>query len=327
MMQRNFLIVGFGSMGKRRARLLQGIDENISISVTDSNPERREQAKELGYCPFEDMETALATGTYTAALVCAAPLAHTDICETLLAKGISIFCELNLNDDGYPHLKTLSEQNGALWFCSNTMLYRGETQQIKQLYKQHDKPVNYSYHIGQYLPDWHPWESYKQFFVGDKATSGIREILAIELAWLTETFDEVQDIHVQKRRVSDLEISYEDAVFIVLTHKSGTIGLLQVDVVSPKAVRRFGMTGQGIYVTWDGSPDSLYRYDADSKQMVNISVYEKAKQLAGYSDNIVENAYTAELNNFLSALEGIQQPRYGYEHNLSVLKLIQSIEE
>ena len=35
--------------------------------------------------------------------------------------------------------------------------------------------------LGQYLPDWHPWESYKSFFVSNKKTNGCRELFAIEL--------------------------------------------------------------------------------------------------------------------------------------------------
>ena len=34
------LIVGLGSMGKRRIRLLRGIDKNAEIIGVDTNPER-----------------------------------------------------------------------------------------------------------------------------------------------------------------------------------------------------------------------------------------------------------------------------------------------
>ena len=50
--------------------------------------------------------------------------------------------------------------------------------------QEFSRPVNYIYHIGQYLPDWHPWENYKNFFVGDKRTGGVREIFGIDLPWL-----------------------------------------------------------------------------------------------------------------------------------------------
>ena len=45
------LIVGLGSMGKRRIRLLRGIDKNAEIIGVDTNPERRAQVEEMG-CGF-----------------------------------------------------------------------------------------------------------------------------------------------------------------------------------------------------------------------------------------------------------------------------------
>ena len=47
------LIVGLGSMGKRRARLLKGIDKNIALSGVDTAPSRREEAAALGVEGFD----------------------------------------------------------------------------------------------------------------------------------------------------------------------------------------------------------------------------------------------------------------------------------
>ena len=49
------LIVGLGSMGKRRARLAKGIDPAVSISGVDSAPDRREEVKALGIRAYESV--------------------------------------------------------------------------------------------------------------------------------------------------------------------------------------------------------------------------------------------------------------------------------
>ncbi len=326
MMPSNFLLIGFGSMGKRRARLLAQIDSSITITVIDSNEERQRQATQLGHTLCTGLDEAVSTGGFDAAFICAAPLSHPDITEKLLNGKISVFSELNLNADRYPELMQLAKDNGVVWFNSNTMLYRREIKKIAQCRKEFGAKVSYSYHIGQYLPDWHPWESYKNFFVGDRRTSGIREIFAIEFAWLTDVFGDVQDIAVNKRRVSDLEIEYDDTVFTMLTHKDGTIGVLIADIVSPKAVRTLEVFGEGLHLFWEGSPTTLFKYDTTTKEKVNLSLYETATRLEGYSDNIVEEAYTEELLNFLAVLSGKEKPAYSYEHNLKVLNLIEEIE-
>ena len=94
-------------------------------------------------------------------------------------------------------------------FLSSTMLYRRETQYIKQQVAEFGKPVHYIYHIGQYLPDWHPWENYKNFFVGNARTGGVREIFGIDLPWLLDAFGDVESVTVQKDTISDLgPVSY-----------------------------------------------------------------------------------------------------------------------
>ena len=76
------------------------------------------------------------------------------------------------------------------------------------------KPVNYIYHIGQYLPDWHPWENYKNFFVGDRRTGGVREIFGIDLPWLLDAFGPVKHVYAEKDKLSGLEIDYPDLSLI-----------------------------------------------------------------------------------------------------------------
>ena len=321
------LIVGLGSMGKRRARLIKGIDGTAALSGVDSAPARRAEAERLGIAPYESIDAALAAKRFEAALVCTAPLTHAAIIGRLLAAGLPVFTELNLVADGYAENMALAEQKGVPLFLSSTMLYRGEAQYIKQRVEQFAKPVNYIYHIGQYLPDWHPWENYKNFFVGDARTGGVREIFGIDLPWLLDTFGPVEHIQVQKDKISALEVDYPDSVFVTLRHKNGVKGFLAVDVVSPKAVRNFECFGEGLHLFWEGNPKALYTFDAASGQKLPVDTYKTFEHDARYSDNVVENAYVDELQNFFGVLAGRETPRYSFAQDLETIGLIEAIEE
>ena len=254
------LIVGLGSMGKRRARLIKGIDPAIQVFGVDSSAQRRTQAAELGITAYAGIAEALAAGQYDAGLVCTAPITHAGIIHELLQGGLPVFTELNLVSDGYAENMALAKQKGLPLFLSSTMLYRGETQYIKkrvQEFKAQGGKVNYIYHIGQYLPDWHPWENYKNFFVGDKRTGGVREIFGIDLPWLVDCFGQVTGVHAEKDKISQLEVDYPDSYFVTLRHADGTKGILAADVVSPKAVRNFECFGEGLHLFWEGNPKAL----------------------------------------------------------------------
>ena len=99
------LIVGLGSMGKRRARLTKGIDTAIQIVGVDTAESRRDEALRLG--PADAAYAAIGErrasppSTPTAALVCTAPLAHAAVIGELLDHDLPVFTELNLVSDGY----------------------------------------------------------------------------------------------------------------------------------------------------------------------------------------------------------------------------------
>ena len=158
------LIVGLGSMGKRRARLSKGIDPSIQIAGVDTNESRRAEACGLGLtdAAYPSIGEAAAAFAPDAALVCTAPLSHAAVIGELLDHSLPVFTELNLVDDGYDQNLAKAAEKGVPLFLSSTMLYRREIQYIKDQVRQFGKPVHYIYHIGQYLPDWHPWENYKR---------------------------------------------------------------------------------------------------------------------------------------------------------------------
>ena len=321
------LIVGLGSMGKRRARLARGMDASIQISGVDTTESRRTEAEGLGITAYASIGEAVAADKFDAALVCTAPITHAAIISELLDAGLPVFTELNLVSDGYEENMKKAREKGLPLFLSSTMLYRGETQYIKRQVEAFDKPVNYIYHIGQYLPDWHPWENYKNFFVGDKRTGGVREIFGIDLPWLLDTFGLVKSLHVEKDKISQLEVDYPDSYFVTLRHENGVKGMLAVDVVSPKAVRNFECFGEGLHLFWEGNPRSLYTFDHDKGEKLPVNTYESFEHDSRYSDNIVENAYVDELANFFAVLKGAEQPRYSFEKDLETIRLIEAIEE
>ena len=324
------LIVGLGSMGKRRARLAKGMRSDLLICGVDQTQARREEAQTLGIKAYASIGEAVAAEKPDAALVCTAPITHAGIITELLNDGLPTFTELNLVDDGYVDNVALAKEKGVPLFLSSTMLYRGETQYIKQQVQayraKNGKAVRYLYHIGQYLPDWHPWENYKNFFVGDRCIGGVCEIFGIDLPWLVDTFGDVARVSVEKDKISTLEVDYPDSYFVTLQHTGGVKGVLAVDVVSPKAVRNFECYGEGLHLFWEGNPKALYHFNPETGEKEAVDTYASFEHDSRYSDNIVENAYVDELANFFGVLEKGEAPRWSFEKDQKIIDLIEEIE-
>ncbi len=321
------VVIGLGSMGKRRIRLLQSYDKNFCIIGVDTNNERRNFcAQKWNIITYSNLNDLIQAESVDCAFVCTSPLSHHGIINQCLNAGIHVFTELNLVIDGYEENIALAKQKNLVLFLSSTFLYRDEIKQIKTLTKEANCMLNYTYHVGQYLPDWHPWENYEHFFVSDKRSNGCREIFAIELPWLSDVFGEIVSLNVVKSKMSLLNIDYNDNYLVLLEHESGHKGTLAVDIVSRKAVRNFEAFGENIYIHWDGSPTGLYLYDFEMKQDNNIKIYQELNQLENYNKSIVENAYTNEIAAFFDVVTMGKPPIYSFEKDKSILRIIDRIE-
>lgn len=315
-------------MGKRRIRLIKEYNNTIEIIGVDTNEERKQAcAKELSIKTYSSLENLTAVNNLTCAFICTSPLSHHKIITQCLEQGLNIFTELNLIADRYDENIELAKKKNLVLFMSSTFLYREEIRKIKSSVAEVNCLLNYTYHIGQYLPDWHPWENYKDFFVGEKRTNGCREIFAIELPWLTKVFGEIVKVEVVKNKISNLNIDYNDNYLVIIQHSTGHKGTLAVDVVSRKAVRNLEVFGEELYLSWDGSPEGLTKYDFEKKIDVQLNVYEEINQLENYSKFVVENAYMNEIVSFFESVLYGKESKYSFEEDKEILKIIDKIEE
>jgi len=321
----NILVVGLGSMGKRRIRLTKLLYPDFCIFGVDLSKERQQEAIDVGASKcYDSIVDAIKNVTPKVAIICSPPLSHAEIINECLDYGIHVFTELNLVDTGYNDLIKKADNKGLTLFLSSTLLYRKDVQYI--INKAKGNKVNYIYHCGQYLPDWHPWENYKDFFVGNPRTNGCREILAIDIPWLVAAMGDVENFSIRKGKLSNLDIDYSDYYIINFDHKSGSRGVVCVDVVSRKATRSLTVYSENMHILWDGTPASLKSFNLKTKNMEQIQTYEHIDKDIRYSDNVIENAYSDELITFFSAIDGQAKALYGFSDDLKTLALINEIE-
>ena len=319
----NIVVIGLGSMGKRRIRLIREMYLGYTICGIDGREDRRKEASELFdiecFSSINDVE-----GDVDCAFICTSPLSHASIITECLNHKWNVFTELNLVPDKYDENINLAKYNKCTLFLSSTFFYREETRYISSKIME-DKKWNYIYHIGQYLPDWHPWENYKDFFIGDKRTNGCREIMAIELPWLMGAFGEIESIKSISDKMTGLNIGFDDNYMIQIKHRNGNKGTLIVDVVSPVAVRKLEAYSENAYISWNGTPDSIREFNQQTKKLDEVSLSEATEHKDGYSAFIVENAYKNEIREFFDVVLEGKKPLYSFEQDKKILDIIDSM--
>lgn len=322
------IVVGLGSMGKRRIRLLSE-NKNITLFGIDSQECRCVEVKEkFGLKCYSSIAEAVNAEHPDAAVISTSPLSHSSIIHECLSHNLHVFTEINLVSDGYEENMKLAKEKGLVLFLSSTFLYQSETLKIIERVKASNiSKLNYLYHVGQYLPDWHPWESYNNYFIGNPRTNGCREILTIDLPWIVTAFGSISSIQVMKSKNTELNINYDDNYLVMLGHNSGAKGFFAVDVVARKAVRHFEVYGEDLHLTWEGTPETLLEYNIKEKRNVQLLANDEIEHEDGYSELINEKPYRDELKEFLGQIINGTQPKWDFSRDKEILEVIDRIEQ
>jgi predicted dehydrogenase len=319
------VVIGLGSMGRRRIRLMKTFADAPRIVGVNRDPVRRAEAgRELGIETFATLEEATAAARPQVALVCTAPQLHGPVVLDCLERGLDVFMELNLLSGWYAEAVEKARTLGRRLFVAATPVYRREMRYIAE--RVAGGRVNYLYHCGQYLPDWHPWQDYREFFASRKATNGCREILAVEIPWIEKAFGPIRSVHVMSGRNTSLDIDFPDHYMISIVHENGTKGMYCQDIISRKALRRLEVFSENMHIFWDGTPDSLREYDTRAKELKPVALYDDIVQDGRYNANIIENAYADELRAFFDYVREGKIPRYRFEDDLHTLEVVDEIE-
>lgn len=125
----NILVVGYGSMGRRRIRLVSELIPEAKFTCLDSNAGRQAQAVKDGYQTVFSLEEGIRISP-DAAFVCTSPGHHAEIILQLLNAGIHVFTELNLTADKYDEIGQAAKEHNAVVFMSSTLIYKRQMENL-----------------------------------------------------------------------------------------------------------------------------------------------------------------------------------------------------
>lgn len=320
-----FLVVGLGSMGKRRIRNLQYLKAGEIIGFDPRGDRRKEAEEKYKIRTFEDFDRAI--NEYPDALIISTPPdLHMKYAIIAAQKNKHFFTELNVVDEGMDELITLCRGKKIVAAPSTTMLHHPAVQKIKELVNSDvvGKPLAFIYHSGQYLPDWHPWEDYRKFYVSKKETGAARELVSFELVWLTWIFDGIKTVSSFNGKLSKLDADIDDTYQIILKFKNGVLGHMLVDVIARVPYRVFKLLGEEGVIEWDWNTKLVRVFTSNDKHWKEY-VIEHGEPEKGYV--WTERMYVDEMSHFVRAIKGDEKYMYSFEEDKKILGIVYAVEE
>jgi len=296
----NFLVIGLGSMGKRRVRNLIALGHIKNVVGFDPRSDRTDEAKDYGIQVFNDFDEAIANQKPDAFLISTPPNLHMKYANFAAKNNISCFIEASVVDaDKILELSKIITNKKIIMAPSCTMRYYPGPMKIKELIENNaiGKVLNYNYHTGQYLPDWHPWENIEDFYVSNPDTGGAREIVPFELTWLNDIFGDSTPLACVRKKLTNMSADIDDIYHCILEYPDNVIGNLTVEVISrPKAVREFRVMGSEGEIVFSGDTNSVKYINTQMKEWITFS-FDTGTVQKGYINP--EEPYINEVKDFV----------------------------
>ena len=313
-------------MGKRRIRNLQYLKAGEILGF-DLNENRRKEAEEKYQIKTASSFQRALKENPDVFIISTSPDKHNQYIKLAIENKKPAFVEASVILEGLEELNKIAKEKKIFIAPSCTLRFHPAIKEIKNIIEKgkYGKVTNFSYHLGQYLPDWHPWENIKDFYVSKKETGGAREMVAYELTWLTDVVGFPKDVIGFYGKTLEMGVDIDDTYALALDF-GDKFGSMLIDVVSRYAIRSLVLNMEKGQITWRWDEDFIKIYDVDTKKWENI-FYKKGQSAEGYNENITEDMYIKEMKTFIDAVEGSAKFPNSLDDDIKVLKLLNKIEK
>jgi predicted dehydrogenase len=326
---KNFiLIIGLGSMGKRRVRNLQALGIKNIIGLDEREDRRIESTQNYQIKTVSSFEEAMENFKFDAFVISLPPNIHHVYMKKAIEFGIPAFIEASVVDTDFEQMIIEAKEKNICLAPSCTLFFHPAIKKIAEIIQNGElgKVSNFLYHSGQYLPDWHTYEDVSEYYVSNKETGGGREIVPFELTWITLVLGFPKRVAgfyknaIQIKGADDIDDTYN-----LLMDYGQSIFNLSVDVVSRYATRRLVINGDKKQLYWNWDDNMIKIYDPESNDWGEIK-YEAISAQSGYNKNITEQMYIDEMEAFLKAANNESPFPNTLEHDHQVLKVLYAVE-
>lgn len=309
-----FLIAGLGSIGRRHFRNLLALGERDILLYRTQRAILPED--ELAEFPVEtDLQAALAH--HPQAVIISNPTAlHLDVAIPAAEAGCSILMEKPVSHsmEGLDRLELALQRGGGKMLVGFQFRFHPTLRKAAELIRagRLGRLLSVHAHWGEYLPDWHPWEDFRQgYSARPELGGGVVLTLSHPLDYLRFLIGEVGSVWAFTS-LQGLGLGVEDTAEIGLRFREGAIGSLHLDYNQRPPAHFMEITGSQGSLRWDNGDGSLEVTNVETKTRQNFM------PPAGFERN---QLFLDEMSHFLSVLRGESEPLCSWQDGKQALRL------
>ena len=311
-----FLVVGCGSIGERHIRNLKSLGfEDISVCDLRSEQLVKIEEKYKINKTYNNLSEAL-KNDIDAVLVCTPNVTHIPIVRTALDSNCHVFVEKPLSHslDGVDEVIEEAAKKDLVLMVGFNLRFHPNLQKIKELLEKGriGKVTGARVEFGYYLPNWHPYEDYREGYSAQQRLGGGIIFDAIhELDYIRWFLGEVAEVFCFADKLSSLKINTEDSAEILLRFKSGIFAEIHLDYIQRAYSRSCKIIGEEGTILWDFNEKTVKLFDAEEEKW-HYFVEE---------DFDFNRTYVNEIKHFIQCIKNEKKPLIEGEEEKKILEI------
>jgi predicted dehydrogenase len=256
------LIAGLGSIGRRHFRNLLALGEN-NIILLRSHRATLPDDELAGYPVETDLMDALKRHKPDAVIVSNPTSMHLNVAIPAAEAGCAILLEKPVSHslDRLDVLQQAAQKSGSKILVGFQFRYHPTLNKARELIQAGalGKVLTVHAHWGEYLPNWHPWEDYRQSYAARADLGGgVIVTLTHPLDYLRFILGEVESLWSFNGHLSPLELDVEDVAEIGLKFSSGAIGGVHLNYFQRPPAHQLEIVGTNGTLKWDNADGILH---------------------------------------------------------------------
>jgi predicted dehydrogenase len=213
--QCSVLVAGAGSIGRRHLANLQKLGCR-RLAAADPDAGRLQSAVEqISVESFRDFDEALSNFKPDVVFVCTPPVLHVEQALRALRSGADVFIEKPLSNrlEGVSELKAEAGKHGRVVQVGYNLRFNPGIRMLKQFVEEGvaGRILWARAEVAQYLPDWRPWQDYRQSYTArQELGGGIILDASHEIDYVLWLLGPPRELTCMAGKVSGLEVNVED---------------------------------------------------------------------------------------------------------------------
>src|SRR5260221_1212322 len=322
-----FLIAGLGSIGRRHFRNLFTLGEKDIVLLRTRKATLPDD--ELADYPVEtDIHEALKKHKPNAVIVANPTALHLDIAIPAAEAGCHILLEKPISDslDRIEELQQAAQKSGSKILVGFQFRYHPALNKARELIQSNalGKVLTVHVHWGEYLPQWHTWEDYRQSYAArDDLGGGVIRTLTHPFDYLRYIVGEVESLWSFNGHISPLELDVEDVAEIGLKFSNGTIGGVHLNYVQRPPVHRLEIVGTNGTLRLDNMDGILHFANAPTPfGSFSNNLPAPVTQTFTLPELFERNQlFVAQTRHFIETIQGKKEPVCTLEDGIMALRL------